>query len=138
MSQSYQSHSKKPWPLMIVFSGTFLAMVLAVLLPNSQQYAVLVLLGGMLIYGFTYTRMQLLMMQDRIIRLEMRMRFEKLLPEALLQQVDVLTLPQIIALRFASDAELPELTRQVLDGKLTTPDSIKQAITNWHADDMRV
>lgn len=138
MSQSYQNHSKIPWSIFTLMAGALLAILLAFLLPASMYYIIVALLAGMLIYGFTYTRMQLLRMQDRIIRLEMKIRFEKLLPEALLQQVDTLTMPQIIALRFAGDSELPEITQQVLDGALTTPEHIKQAVTDWRADYMRV
>ncbi len=79
-----------------------------------------------------------LKVQDRIIRLEERLRYQQLLPADLAERAGALPLPQIIALRFASDAELPELVQQVLEGKLSKPDEVKRAIKNWRADTFRV
>jgi hypothetical protein len=75
--------------------------------------------------------------QDRIIRLEMCLRLERLLPG---RQADLarLKLSQLVALRFAGDAELPGLVEAVLRGELTTPDQIKMKITDWQADWLRV
>lgn len=73
--------------------------------------------------------------QDRVIRLEMHLRLERLLPG---QDLAALTLPQVIALRFASDGELPGLVARVLKRELITPNQIKAAITQWQADWLRV
>jgi hypothetical protein len=77
-------------------------------------------------------------LQDRIIRLEMRLRLAELLPPELRPRIAELRPGQLIALRFASDAELPDLTRQVLDGKLARGRDIKQAIHTWEPDYFRV
>jgi Family of unknown function (DUF6526) len=74
-------------------------------------------------------------MQDRIIRLEMQVRLARLLPQ---RDLAALTLPQLIALRFASDRELPALVERTLQGEFATPDAIKRAITDWQADWLRV
>ena len=75
--------------------------------------------------------------QDRIIRLEEKLRLEKLAPE-LQSRLDEFKPEQWTALRFASDAELPALARDVLSGKLVKPADIKQAIKTWRPDHLRV
>ena len=74
-----------------------------------------------------------------MIRLEERLRLERILPDDLLQgEIGQLTTDQLIALRFASDAELAGLVRRVLTGELTSRNSIKQAVQNWRADHQRI
>jgi hypothetical protein len=65
-------------------------------------------------------------------------RFERLLPDDLRKSIDDLTPDQLIALRFAPDDEVPELTRRAISGELRTGSDIKRAITNWRADHLRV
>ena len=83
-------------------------------------------------------RTQALKAQDRVIRLEMRLRMREVLPPDLQGRINELTPEHMIGLRFAGDAELPELVRQVLGGTLTTTKSIKQAVKDWQADHLRV
>lgn len=78
-------------------------------------------------------RGETLRVQDRIIRLEERLRYQALLSPEDLARSSNLTLRQIIGLRFASDAELPALIRRALDEKLSEK-QIKQAIVTWHGD----
>jgi hypothetical protein len=78
-----------------------------------------------------------LTVQDRVIRLEVRLRLQALAPD-LATRFDEFTPAQFTALRFADDAELPALARQVLDGKLTKGVEIKKQIRNWKADNLRV
>jgi hypothetical protein len=83
-------------------------------------------------------RVNPLKVQDRIIRLEERLRYQELLSPALLQNTSALGSGLIIALRFASDDELEELMGAVMEGKVTKGIEIKRAIKHWRADTFRV
>ena len=76
--------------------------------------------------------------QDRVIRLEERIRYERLLPEDLKPRIGEFTINQLVALRFACDAELPALARKVLDAKISERKAIKQMVQNWRLDYQRV
>lgn len=88
--------------------------------------------------AYWYARVFALAAQDRVIRLELRLRLKDLLPPREFARFDELTPGQVVALRFASDAELPALVAEVLDGKLVRPADIKKRIQNWQADWWRV
>jgi hypothetical protein len=96
----------------------------------------LVLAIGLLALGFV-SRTQALTVQNRVIRLEMRLKLRGLLPPDLQPRINELTHRQLVALRFASDAELPDLVREVLAGKLATSKDIKMRVRNWQADWLR-
>jgi hypothetical protein len=83
-------------------------------------------------------RTNALKVQDRVIRLEERLRYQQLLPAELSQQCGSLALGPTIALRFASDEELEGLIREVLGGRLAKPAEIKRAVKSWRADTFRV
>ncbi len=95
------------------------------------------LVAAALIVLFFYARIFALTVQDRVIRLEERLRFERLLPADLKPRIGEFTVGQLVALRFASDAELPELARAVLSEKLDDRKAVKQRIKNWRADYLR-
>lgn len=88
--------------------------------------------------GITMSRFMPVRAQDRIIRLEERTRLERLLPSDMRGRIAELTERQLIAIRFAPDDEVPDLTRRALNGELKTPADIKRAIRNWRADHFRV
>lgn len=98
---------------------------------------VAILLAIALIIVAVYARMFALTVQDRVIRLEMRLRLEGVLPPDLKPVIPKLSVDQLVALRFASDAELPTLCRRVLEEKLTKRAAIKQLIKTWKADYLR-
>ncbi len=84
-----------------------------------------------------YARRFALTVQDRVIRLEMQLRLRGLLPPDLQSRIHDFTPRQLIALRFASDAELPDLCRSVLRDNINEGKAIKKMIKNWTPDHMR-
>ncbi|MSO29856.1 MAG: hypothetical protein EXQ48_02785 [Acidobacteria bacterium] len=78
-------------------------------------------------------RQYALRLQNRIIRLEMQVRLARL---GRVTDGDRLSVPQLVALRFASDSEILSLLDKTLADKLE-PDQIKRAVTNWQGDHMR-
>jgi hypothetical protein len=103
----------------------------------SLDGAVWVLASVAILMGFLLARMFALSVQDRVIRLEERLRCERLLPQDLQPRIVELEPGQLISLRFASDAELPALARKVLDEKIKDRKIIKQQIKNWRPDYLR-
>jgi hypothetical protein len=83
------------------------------------------------------SRLMALTVQDRLIRLEMRLRLQELLAPELANRVGEIDRPQFVALRFASDAELPDLVRDVLKGNLRTQKAIKERVRDWQPDYFR-
>jgi 2-phospho-L-lactate transferase/gluconeogenesis factor (CofD/UPF0052 family) len=84
-----------------------------------------------------HARLFALRVQDRVIRLEERQRMNQLLPDDLKPRIAEFTPAQLVALRFAGDAELPDLARKVLADKNTNIRAIKQMVKNWRADYLR-
>jgi hypothetical protein len=84
-----------------------------------------------------YARMFALTVQDRVIRLEMQLRLQGLLPADLRPRIPEFTASQLVALRFASDTELPDLARKVLSENLSERKAIKQLIRDWQPDNLR-
>jgi hypothetical protein len=95
-----------------------------------------IVLATALLMVFFWARIFALRVQDRVIRLEMHLRFSSLAPD-LLPRFGEFTVNQLCALRFASDAELPELSRRVLQEKLDDRTAIKKSIRAWQADHLR-
>src|ERR1700681_1389234 len=87
-----------------------------------------VLTSVAILVGFLCVRTFALSVQDRVIRLEERLRCERLLPQDLQARIVEFEPGQLISLRFASDSEFPALARKVLDEKITDRKTIKQQI----------
>ena len=104
--------------------------------PNgSTAFALLVAIA--LAAGALAARVMALKVQDRVIRLELYARMRDCLPADLKARITELTPAQLVALRFASDAELADLVRDVLAGKLSGQNAIKKQIKNWQGDFLR-
>ena len=84
-----------------------------------------------------FGRLFALSVQNRVIRLEERMRMERLLPADLKARIGEFSCGQLIALRFASDAELPDLARKVLADKIGEGKAIKKMVKSWRGDYLR-
>ncbi|MBI2407045.1 MAG: hypothetical protein HYV19_01905 [Gemmatimonadetes bacterium] len=82
-------------------------------------------------------RLMALSVQNRVIRLEMRLRLREVLPASMHGDIGKLTVTQLVGLRFASDAELPGLVQRVLSGELADLKAIKLAVKDWQADWLR-
>jgi len=95
------------------------------------------LLAAALVVGFIGVRTMALRVQDRVIRLEEQLRYERVLPVDLKTRIGEFTVDQLISLRFASDAELPALARRVLDDKIDQRKAIKQMVKSWRPDYLR-
>ncbi|HTH51265.1 MAG TPA: DUF6526 family protein [Pyrinomonadaceae bacterium] len=83
------------------------------------------------------SRLQVLTVQDRVIRLEEKLRYASVLSPELNSRCGDLSKGHIVALRFASDEELPALVERALNGELPDGKSVKMAVKNWRADDLR-
>jgi hypothetical protein len=96
-----------------------------------------VLTAAALIMLMFYARLFALKVQDRVIRLEERIRLERLLPADLKPRIGEFTSGQLVAMRFACDAELPALARKVLTDNIPAGKAIKQMVQTWRPDFLR-
>ena len=134
--QTYANHAHRPIAWNIVWLICFVALVGSIwtAVRDKTLIAHVVMLLAIGVLGtVTVLRVYVLRVQDRVIRLEMRVRMTRL---DLGSEFDHLEHRQIIALRFASDGELAELARRAIAEKLP-PDQIKRAIKDWQGDFFR-
>lgn len=139
--QSFGNHARYvPLYHFVLFAIALLALGLAVV-RMASDFSTDTLLDFLVVVGLIlaayFSRGFALTVQNRVIRLETRLRLQALAPE-LAARFDELSPGQFTALRFASDAELPALARQVIEGKLTKGVEIKKQIRNWRPDHLRV
>jgi hypothetical protein len=139
--QTYKNHTKMVplyhyvvFPLLML--NVFWATRTVVQAPGADTLIALATASALVLLAF-FSRAFALKVQDRVIRLEMRLRLRELLPAALHPRITEFTADQLVALRFASDAELPGLAESVLRDRITDKKAIKLKIKNWTADDLR-
>ncbi len=134
--QTYASHRHRPTLWLVVMLLAVIALVLAVMLMVLRPAIVTlapVLMALALALAIFMVRQYALRLQSRIICLEMQVRLARL---GRAGDCHRLSTQQVVALRFASDAEIVSLLDKVLAEKLD-PDQIKRAVTNWQGDYMR-
>ncbi len=140
--QNYSNHVRwQPLVHFVILPLLFLNLIfqsIRLYQEPSWDRVFLVVLSLVFIMMNVAARIQALRAQDRVIRLEERLRFRELLPAPLLQQSSSLTPGQLVAVRFADDDELPIIVAGVVEGRLKTSKEIKTAIKNWRGDHLRV
>lgn len=140
-SQTFANHTRLDPPfhffVLPVFGLTAIAATIHFIWRPSWHSAAFFIISVAAATAVVKARMYALRVQDRVIRLEERLRLSVLLPESLRGRIPELTEEQLIALRFASDGELPRLAERAISEKLSRAD-IKKAIQVWRPDYWRV
>jgi hypothetical protein len=135
--QNYANHPHRPYAWQAAWVGAVVAtglLISSAYNAFSAQSLALALLGISVVLAITLLRLFALRLQNRIIRVEMQLRLARAGRE---RDLAKLTVPQLVALRFASDAELPALLDRALAEQLSA-DQIKRAVQDWQADLGRV
>ncbi len=141
-AQSFENHAKfvpgyHYWTTALLMFPTLWFGYRAVADFSIDSLAVLLFSVGVVLAGY-WLRAFPLGVQDRLIRLEERMRLERILPADLRARVLELTAKQLVALRFASDDEVADLVRRTLAMEFAAPKDIKRAVRSWRADHQRI
>jgi len=139
--QSFENHAKMVPGYHYVLSTIILALLVYAVYRVATDFSLdnlflLVVTVAIMLVGF-YGRAFALAVQDRVIRLEERLRLERLLPAELRARVPELTTEQLIAIRFASDGEVAELVGRVLSERMTDRKAIKALVRDWRPDNQR-
>ncbi len=141
--QSFEKHSRfipgfhfVALPILLI---NFFVTLYAMYEQGFSKYGIWnVLVAVALVLIAWYSRTMPLAAQDRVIRLEERMRLRERLPEHLRARGNEISPRHLVGLRFASDEELPGLAERCINGELKTSKEIKQAIRTWRPDHLRV
>lgn len=139
--QSYENH-RRIFPIYHLFALPVLAAnvviaIAAFLDAPSWHAGWWVVVSMALAAGLLASRASTLIVQNRLVGLEMRLRLTAILPGDLRARIGDLTLRQIIGLRFASDGEMPDLVRRCIAGELATADDVKRQVRDWRPDVVR-
>jgi hypothetical protein len=140
-AQSYANH-RRYFPLFhyvalpVLIANVAVSLVHAVQNPSPwSAWLVVVAIG--LAAGLVANRASALLVQNRVIGLEMRLRLVATLPPELRARIPELRIRQLVGLRFAGDEELPALVERCLRGELPTADAVKREIREWRPDFVR-
>jgi len=142
-TQSFANHRRffplsHYFALPILYANIVMTLVYAYRHPGTIKWNIWQIIVAMaLAVAVLVLRASTIIVQNRVIRLEQRMRLAATLPDRLRARVPELTISQLIGLRFASDAELPALVERCLSGDLKGAEDVKRAITTWQPDYLR-
>jgi hypothetical protein len=142
--QSFSNHARFDPPyhfvtLVALLTNLVIGVIVLVMSFHTQLLmGIWIVILSLVLFVIAYRlRTYPLKVQDRIIRLEERLRLDALLPEQLRRRIPELTEDQLVGLRFASDDEIPTLVQMTLDKQLTRK-QIKERIQNWRPDHFRI
>ena len=141
-TQTYANHTRFHPPFHFFLAPGSIVLLVLTIINVIYHYRrldawILLLMGVLFFVAVFLLRLNPLRAQDRVIRLEERLRLQALMSAELASRINDLTESQLIALRFASDNELPGLVAKVLAERMQSKD-IKKAIVTWRADTFRV
>lgn len=140
-TQTFKNHARflPPFHFFVVpvLLINFLNSIRHIYLAPSRSTGWAAVVAAALLMLALLARIMAVTVQDRVIRLEMRLRLKDTLPWDLQGRVNELTRQQLVALRFASDDEMPALVRETLAGTLTSQKAIKERVKNWQGDYLR-
>jgi hypothetical protein len=139
--QSYANH-RRVFPLYHLFAlpvliAHFVVTLIGALRQPSAWTLWMVVVSLGLVAAIVANRASTLIVQNRLIGLEMRLRLATVLPVELCQRIPELDLKQLVGLRYAGDIELAGLVERCLRGELSTADAVKRAVQHWRADYVR-
>jgi hypothetical protein len=142
IQQTYANHTRLHPPFHFFLAPGAVMLLILTIINVFRHYPrldawILLLMAVLFFAALFLVRLYPLRAQDRIIRLEERLRLEAVLSAEFVPRIRELTEAQLIALRFASDRELPALVEKTLTAKMPARD-IKKAIVTWRADTFRV
>ena len=139
--QTYANH-RRYFPLFhyvalpILLANVVVSVAHAIRQPSAFNAWLVVLALG-LVSGLIALRASALLVQNRLIALEMRLRLASSLAPDLRSRIPELHLHHLVGLRFAGDAELPVLVERCLRGELPTTDTVKREVRQWRPDYLR-
>ena len=140
-TQSYANHRRyfglyHYLAMPVLLANLVVTTIHAVRFPSAWTiWFVIVSLG--IVAAIIASRTSTLIVQSRLIALEMRLRLAATLPPELRSRISELRLKQLVGLRFAGDGELPALVERCLSGELTTADAVKREVRDWRPDFLR-
>lgn len=142
LPQTYANHARTHPPFHLFLAPGSIVLLILTIVNVVRHYRqleawILLVMGILFFQAVFLIRLNPLKVQDRLIRLEERLRLQGLLSVELSARIGELTESQLIALRFASDQELAALAANALASNMKAKD-IKKAIVTWRADTFRV